>query len=117
MQNIMKKLGLTLAAIGLFFTAGYAQEGEVIKETEVENELIVDINEFEQIELAELPEVLTSAILSEFPESVTKEAFVKQEDEQTIYKVNLDLNGQIKTVYLDSEGNWIKKEDKKEESN
>lgn len=113
----MKKLGLTLAAIGLFFTAGYAQEGEVKTETEVENEMVVEMTDFEQIELITVPETITSAILTEFPEAVTTEAFVKQEDEQAIYKINLDLSGQIKTVYLDAEGNWIKREDKKEESN
>mgnify|MGYP003114168330 CR=1 FL=1 len=113
----MKKLGLTLAAIGFFLTAGYAQEGEVITENEVETELLEEVNEFKQLEVADLPEALTSAILTEFPEAITTEAFVKIEDEEKIYKVMLNLEGQIKKVYLDAEGNWIKKEDKKEESN
>lgn len=114
----MKKLGLTLAAIGLFFTAAQAQvEGEVQKEVEVENELIVEENKYEQIEVAALPETIIAAIKTEFPEADITKAFVKVDNEEVIYKVKLDIKGQEKKVYLDAEGSWIKKEDKKEESN
>ena len=114
----MKKLGLTLAAIGLFFTAAQAQvESEVQSEVQEQREVVVAGNEFEQMELAALPEAVTAAILSEFPEAITTEAYEKKDNEKVIYKVKLDLNGQMKKVYLDAEGNWIKKEDKKEESN
>ncbi len=114
----MKKLGLILSAIGLFFTAAQAQvEGEVQAEVEVEKELVLEGDEFEKIEVSALPEAVTAAILTQFPEAVTTEAFVKQDDEEAIYKVKLDLKGQMKKVYLDAAGNWIKKEDKKEESN
>jgi len=114
----MKKLGLTLAAIGLFFTAAQAQvEGEVKTEVEVENELVVVGDEFEKMEVSNLPETVTSAIITEFPEAITTDAFVKQDDEKVIYKVKLDIKGKLKKVYLDADGNWIKMEDKKEESN
>ena len=114
----MKKLGLTLAAIGLFFTAAQAQvEGEVQAEVEVEKEVVVAGDEFQKIEVSALPEAVNAAILTEFPGAITSYAFVKQDDEEVIYKVKLDINGQMKKVYLDADGNWIKKEDKKEESN
>jgi len=114
----MKKLGLTLATIGLFFTALQAQVvGEVEAELEMENEVVVAGDEFEEIDIATLPELVIAAILTEFPEAVIKSAFLKQDDEEVIYKVKLDFQGQEKKVYLDAEGNWIKKEDKKEENN
>lgn len=114
----MRKLGLILAAIGLFFTTAPAQVvGEVEAEVEVENKLVVVGDEFEKIEVSALPEAVTAAILTQFPEAISTEAFVKQDEEEVIYKVKLDLKGQMKKVYLDSAGNWIKKEDKKEESN
>jgi hypothetical protein len=113
----MKKLGLILLVIGLFFTAAHAQVEELQTEVEVEKELVVAGDEFEKIEVSALPEAVTAAILTQFPEAITTEAFVKQDEEKVIYKVKLDLKGQMKKVYLDSAGNWIKKEDKKEESN
>ena len=97
----MKRLGLTLAVIGLFFTAAQAQgEGEVQTEVEVEKELIVEVNEFEQIEVSDLPEAINAAILAEFPEAIPTMVFVKQDGEEAIYKVKLDLKGQKKKVYL-----------------
>jgi polysaccharide deacetylase 2 family uncharacterized protein YibQ len=117
---IMKKLGLTLAAVGLFFMATNTQAqvvAEVEQEVSVESDVDVTGDEFEKIEVADLPETITAAILTEFPEAIAKDAFVKQDDEELIYKVKLDIKGQEKKVYLDAEGNWIKKEDKKEESN
>lgn len=112
----MKKLGLTLAAIGLFFTSAQAQvEGEVEAEGEI---VVVGVGEeFEKIEVSALPEAITASILTQFPDAITTEAYVKNDDEEVIYKVKLDLNGQMKKVYLDSDGNLLKKEDKKEESN
>ena len=112
----MKKLGLTLAAIGLFFTTAQAQvEGEV--EAEGEIEVVVAGDEFEKIEISAIPEAITASILTQFPDAITTEAYVKNDGEEVIYKVELNVNGQIKKVYLDAEGNLIKKEDKKEESN
>ncbi len=114
----MKKLGLTLAALGLCFTAAQAQvENEIMVKVEVEKELVLEGDNFKKIEANALPEAVIAAILTQFPEAVTTDAFVKLDDEEAIYKVKLDLNGQMKKVYLDAAGNWIKKEDKKEESN
>ena len=114
----MKKLGLTLAAIGLFFTTSQAQvTGEVEAEVDTEVAVKAEGDEFEKIEVTALPDLVTAAILLEFPDAITSEAYVKDDGEEVIYKVKLDLNGQKKKVYLDAEGNWIKKEDKKEESN
>ncbi len=114
----MKKLGLTLAAMGLFFTATQAQVvGDVQAEVEVETELAVAGDEFKRIDVTALPEEVTAALVTEYPNALTTDAFVKMDDEEVIYKVKLDIKGQAKKVYLDAKGHWIKKEDKKEEFN
>ncbi|HSM63251.1 MAG TPA: hypothetical protein VK833_04865 [Gillisia sp.] len=116
----MKKLGLTLAAVGLFFITGNTQAqvvAEVEAEVNVESDVELTGNEFQKIDVAELPEAITAAILTEFPDAIATDAFVKEDDEKVIYKVKLDIKGQEKKVYLDAQGNWIKKEVKKEESN
>lgn len=116
----MKKLGLTLAAVGLFFITGNTQAqvvAEVEAEVNVESDIALTGNEFQKIDVAELPETITAAILTEYPDAIAAEAFVKEDGEELIYKVKLDIKGQEKKVYLDAQGNWIKKEVKKEESN
>ncbi len=115
-STTMKKLGLTLVAVGLFFATTQAQVvGEVQSEVEVE---VADAgNEFETIEITALPEAVNTAITTEFPEALTTEAFVKNEDEVLTYKVKLNIEGIEKEVYLDAEGNWIDKEEVKEEDN
>ena len=112
----MKKLGLTLAAVGLFFATTQAQVvGEAQSEVAVEAEVAVAGNEFETIEIAALPEAVTTAISTEFQEALITEAFVKNEDEELTYKVKLNIEGLEKDVYLDAEGNWIEKEEVKED--
>jgi len=113
----MKKLGLTLAAVGLFFITTQAQVvGEVQSEVAVEAGVAVAGDEFETIEIATLPEAVTIAISTEFPEALTTEAFVKNEDEELTYKVKLNVEGLEKEVYLDAEGTWIEKEEVKEDN-
>lgn len=117
---IMKRLGLTLAAVGLFFITTNSQAqvvDEVETEVKVETDVALSGSEFKKIEVADLPETITAAILTEYPEAITQEAFVKEDGDEIIYKIKLDIKGQNKKVYLDAEGNWIKKEVKKEESN
>jgi len=115
----MKKLGLTFAAIGLFFaTAAQAQEVEeaATAETTVVTEVAVQQDDFKMIEVSELPEAVTAAIAKDFQGATTKEAYVKEKEGKMIYKIKLDVNGVEKKVYADADGNWIKKEDKKKES-
>lgn len=114
----MKKLGLTFAAIGLFFaTAAHAQEVEVTSTTtEVVTEVEVQQDDFKKVEVSELPEAVTAAIATDFEGAITKEAYVKEKEGKLIYKIKLDVNGVEKKVYSDADGKWIKKEDKKKES-
>ena len=115
---IMKKLGLTFVAIGLFFaTASQAQEVEAnaTTETEVVLETAVQTDGFKKVEVSELPEAVTAAIAVDYEGAITKEAYVMEKEGNLIYKIKLDVNGEVKKVYADADGNWIKKEDKKQE--
>ena len=114
----MKKLALTFAAVGLFFATAQAQvEGEVQSEVAVEAEVAVAGDEFQTIEIESLPEAVSASITTKYPEALTTEAFVKSEDEKLTYKLKLNVEGLDKDVFLDAEGNWIEKEDVKEEDN
>lgn len=112
----MKKLSLTFAAIGLFFaTTAQAQEGSVTTvETTVEAQAPVG-DEFEKIELTELPAAVTTAITTDFAEATTQEAWVKEKEGKAVYKIKVSVDGEEQTLYADAEGNWIKKDMKHEE--
>ncbi|CAM4181767.1 hypothetical protein [Gillisia limnaea] len=115
----MKKLGLTFAALGLFFaTTAQAQEGsEANAQVSTEVEVAVEAQyEYEKIEASALPAAVTQAIETDFAGAVAKEVWVKEKEGKKVYKIKLDLNGEEKKVYVDAEGNWIKKEDKKKEA-
>lgn len=114
----MKNLGLTFAAIGMFFaTAAQAQEVEATTttETEVVSETAVQTDDFKKVEVSELPGAVTAAIAAAYEGATSKEAYVMEKEGKLIYKIKLDVNGEVKKVYADAEGNWIKKEDKKKE--
>ncbi|MGM1056075.1 MAG: hypothetical protein ACQEWG_09345 [Bacteroidota bacterium] len=115
----MKKLGLTIAAVGLFFaTTTQAQEtSEAAVQVSTEIEVAVAAqDEYAEIEVAELPEAVNYAIETDYAGATAKEVWVKEKEGKKVYKIKLDVNGEEKKVYADAEGNWIKKEDKKKEA-
>lgn len=111
----MKKLVLSIAAIGLFFTATQAQVVAETTTTEVSTEVTVQ-DDFTQIEVIELPAPVTAAITRDFAGAVTQEAWVKEKDGKVVYKIKLNVNGEEKKLYADAEGNWIDKKDKKDKN-
>lgn len=111
----MKKLGLTFAAIGLFF-ATTTQAQVPPTSTEVPTEERAMEKDYEKIEVTELPAAVSTAITTDYSEAQTREAWVKEkEDGKKVYKIKLDVNGQEETVYADEEGNWLDKDDKKKD--
>jgi len=117
--TIMKKLVLTFAAIGLFFTGVQAQVAETTTttETEVTTQTVVsEDDDFEKIEVAELPEAVTTAITRDFAGATTQEAWVKEKEGKVVYKLKLNVDGEEKKLYSDAEGNWIDKKDKKDKN-
>ena len=120
----MKKLILSFAAIGLFFTTTQAQVvAETTTTTEVTtNEVTTEVevqDDFTQIEVVELPAAVTAAITRDFAGAVTQEAWVKEKDGKVVYKIKVEVNGEKQKLYADAEGNWIEKEkkDKKDKKN
>jgi len=113
----MKKLVLTFAAIGLFFTGVQAQVAETTTTTEVTTQAVVSENDdFEKIEVAELPAAVTTAITRDHAGATTQEAWVKEKDGKVVYKLKLNVDGEEKKLYSDAEGNWIDKKDKKDKN-
>lgn len=111
----MKKLVLTFAAIGLFFTGTQAQE---VAEAQTENPaqmetVTVAEDDYEQITIAQIPAAVNEAITRDFAGAVTQEAWVKEKDDKRVYKLKLNVNGEEKKVYADAQGNWIDKDAKK----
>lgn len=112
----MKKLILSFAAIGLFFTTTQAQVvAETTTTTEVTTTEVTEVevqDDFTQIEVVELPAAVTAAITRDFAGAVTQEAWVKEKDGKVVYKIKVDVNGEKQKLYADAEGNWIEKEKK-----
>ena len=112
----MKKLVLTFAAIGLFFTGVQAQETETTNTTEVTTQTVVtDNNGYNKIEVAELPIAVTTSLTRDFAEATTEEVWVREKDGVVVYKLRINVDGKPKMLYADAEGNWIDKKDKKDE--
>lgn len=112
----MKKLILTFAALGLFFTTTQAQVAETTTDvyTDSETEVAVVEDDFEEIDLTALPAAVNEAITRDFAGATAQEAWVKDKDDKRVYKIKLNVSGEEKKVYADAEGNWIDMEDKKD---
>ncbi|WP_081208589.1 hypothetical protein [Salegentibacter sediminis] len=109
----MKKLGLSLLAVTAMFF--YSENVNAQVEGEVEAEVETHAQEqsdFKEIDVVALPQPVKDAVMSDFNGAVTEEAWVKEKDGKTIYKLSLNVEGEKKKVYVDQDGNWIDKEDK-----
>jgi hypothetical protein len=110
----MKKLILSFATVGLFFTATQAQVAETTDVyTESQTEVAVAGDEFEEIDVTALPAAINEAIARDFAGATAQEAWVKEKDNKQVYKIKLNVAGEEKKVYADAEGNWIDMKDKK----
>lgn len=108
---------LSIAAIALLFT--FTTQAQVYTNSSSEEpykEVVETNDDYEQIEISELPEAVTASITRDFVDATTKEAWVKTENDKSTYKIKLDINGEEKKLYADSEGNWIDKDYKKKDS-
>lgn len=112
----MKKLVLTFAALGLFFTTTQAQVTETTTDVyaESQTEVAVVEDEFVEIDLSEIPAAVNEAITRDFAGATAQEAWVKEKEDKKIYKIKLNVSGEEKKVYADAEGNWIDMKDKKD---
>ena len=115
----MKKIILSVFTFGaLLFANQDAQAQE--KETETEEVEVIEVVEVEQdeyasIDVAELPQAVQDAIATDYNEATVTSAWMKAEDETTVYKLKLDLKGEEKKVFIDQDGEWLELEDIEEE--
>lgn len=108
---------LFIAAIALL--SSFTTQAQVYANSNSEEpfkESVETEEDYEEIEVSELPETVTASITRDFAEATTKEAWVKHEDGKSTYKIKIDYNGEEKKLYADAEGNWIDKDYKKKDS-
>lgn len=117
----MKKFGLSLIALAAMFF--YSENTNAQTEAPVEEEVeeiaeapAQEKSDFTEIDVVALPQAVKDAVMTDFNAAVTEEAWVKEKDGKTMYKLSLNVDGEKKKVYADEEGNWIDKKDKKEDS-
>ncbi|MDN3595605.1 hypothetical protein [Zunongwangia endophytica] len=110
----MKKSILSsFAILGLFFATQsiQAQEEPMEPETEeVEPQSAPEIGEFQSIDVLALPQSIKDATMTEF-NAVASEAWVKMQDEEKIYKLKVAVDGESKTIYANTEGEWLKEDE------
>lgn len=110
----MKKFALSIMTIGAMFFATQnlqAQEEEEIEEIETEVEVEVEQEEFASVDVAQLPQPVKDALLTDYNGAVASEAWVKTKDDKQVYKLKLDVDGETEKVYIDQDGNWLEKDD------
>lgn len=97
----MKKLML-VAVMAFGSMTAFAQD--VATAENVESEVVAQ-EEFTEIELTDLPEAVSAAVVKNYPTSKIDKAYV---NESAQYKLEVSLEDGTKgTLYADAEGNWI----------
>ncbi len=110
----MKKSVFSVMAVaGLFFATQTMQaQEEPVEETteEVEAEVAPEMAGFEMIDVLALPQPVKDATMTEF-NAVASEAWIKLENDEKIYKLNVATDGEVKTVYANANGEWLKEDE------
>ncbi|MBT8295441.1 MAG: hypothetical protein KJO51_03415 [Gramella sp.] len=111
----MKKIALSFMTMGaMFFATQNMQAQEEEMEYETKMELEVQQEEYTSVEVAALPQAVQDAIITDYNDAITSEAWVKTTDDTMVYKIKLDVKGEIQKVYIDQDGNWLEEEDKED---
>ncbi len=115
----MKKLGLSLIAVaGMFFFSTNVQAQTETTETDMTTEVQTTTQaqeDWASVDAAALPQAVKDAVMNDYTGATTKDAWSKEEDGKTIYKLSLNVDGETKTVYADQDGNWIQKSEDQDE--
>lgn len=109
-QLIMKKLVLTLVAVGgMFFATQGVQAQEAGEATAPQaQQTAQQHDDFKKIEVDALPQAVQDALASRFEGAATDEAWVQEKDGAKKYKLHISQNGQATKIYIDEEGNLLK---------
>ena len=113
----MKKFALSILTIGAMFFATQnlqAQEEEEIEEIETEVEVETEQEEYASVDVTALPQAVKDAIMTDYNGATATEAWVKTKDDKKVYKLKIDVNGETEKVYIDQDGKWLEKDDKKD---
>ncbi len=103
----MKKI-FVVTAISLGSMTAFAQEqgSEVQYRQDTEAVIQAEIqDDFEAIDVSELPAAVTEALNSDYPDAEIQEAYVNSEEEYKLVVVTAD--GTTTELFADADGNWI----------
>lgn len=111
----MKKTILTTAAaLAMIFSVNVAS-AQVFEESAGNDpqQQTQQKDDYQQIETSQLPNAVQQAVEQEYQGSQISEAYLKQKDGETKYKLVLTTqDGQSQEVWSDAEGNLKDKDDK-----
>ncbi|WP_417443098.1 hypothetical protein [Joostella sp.] len=100
----MKKIVLASAlALGSF--ASFAAT-PVIFHDGIAEEIYVNQDEYQEIEVAEVPQAITDALAADFPGATISKAYKNEASE---YKIEVAVGEETATLYASESGEWIQK--------
>lgn len=113
----MKKIALSMMTIGAMFFATQNMQAQDEEMEEVETEVSVEMEqeEYASVDVAQLPQPVKDALVTDYSGAVATEAWVKTKDDKQVYKLKLDASGETEKVYIDQDGNWLEKDDQHSE--
>ncbi|MGA8854802.1 MAG: hypothetical protein WB492_11560 [Christiangramia sp.] len=109
----MKKIALSIMTVGAMFfaTQNIQAQDEEMEDIETEVEVEAEQDEFTSLDVMELPQAVTEALMTDYNGAVASEAWVKTKDDTKIYKLKIDVKGEEEKVYIDEAGNWLEKDE------
>ncbi|WP_299665048.1 hypothetical protein [uncultured Polaribacter sp.] len=100
----MKKLILTVAILASGFST-FAFSDNVLP-IEIINVSLIE--EFKEIDIDKLPKAVTDAVKKDYSSATISKAYVNGSEQ---YKLELNIDEIISTVYIDKDGYWLKDTD------
>jgi hypothetical protein len=108
----MKKIAIGIMTLGAVF---FATQNLQAQENEMEENINYSIGEeneeFEAIEVSALPQIVKEALITDYNGVVAQEAWVKSQEGTLIYKLSIEVEGELEKVYIDEDGNWLEKDE------
>ncbi|MUP45347.1 hypothetical protein E0K83_06255 [Gramella sp. BOM4] len=107
----MKKIALSIMCTGALFFATQNMNAQVEEVEEIETEVETTMQEeYTSLEVSELPQAVKDALEADYSGAMATEAWMKTKDGKKVYKLKLDVDGKKEKVYIDEDGNWLKKD-------
>lgn len=105
----MKKLGMTMmAAAAMFFTVQTASAQVEGQDRTTMEQRTQQQEDFQQIEVTELPSEVQQAVERDFQGATVSEAHIRDRDGEANYKIVIATqDGESRELFADAQGNWI----------